>query len=351
MKYKILPVILMLLLSVCMGCDRKEEPAKVVLTTGFSENEVFRIETASCSKAEMMLLLTNTQNQYEAIYGPQIWEMEFDGMTLEENVKETVLAQISCIKTMSLLARQYGVELSEEQESAITEAATAYYETLNETEKEVLGVTPDMIENLYREYALADEVYEYIIKDINPEISDDEARTITVQHLMLKTYEMDGTGQLIEYSAQRKADTYQRAQEILKQAQQEDCDFEQLVLEYSEGEEGTISFGKGDMEASFEAVAFNLETGEISEIIETSYGYHIIKCVSTFDREQTDVNKVKIVEKRREEVFGQEYEAFARNLNKKMNDSLWEQISLLKNEEIVTADFFEIYRENYEKLQ
>ena len=84
MKYKILSVILLLLLTMCTGCSKQTEPTKVILTMGFAEDEVFRIETESCSKAEIMLLLTNTQNQYEAIYGPEIWEMEFDGILLED---------------------------------------------------------------------------------------------------------------------------------------------------------------------------------------------------------------------------------------------------------------------------
>ncbi len=40
------------------------------------------------------------------------------------------------------------------------------------------------MENLYREYAMADKVYQLIIQDINPEISDDEARKITVQQIL-----------------------------------------------------------------------------------------------------------------------------------------------------------------------
>ncbi|MBQ8878390.1 MAG: peptidylprolyl isomerase [Lachnospiraceae bacterium] len=348
MKQKILSVILMLMLAVCTGCGNGGEPTKVILTMGFSEDEVFRIENASCSKQEIMLLLTNIQNQYENIYGAEIWEKDYDGITLEQNVKENVLAQISRIKTMSLLAEQYGVSLTEEQELCLQEAANAYYETLNETEIKVLGVTPEMIKELYREYALADTVYEYIIKDINPEISDDEARTITVQHIMFKTYEIDGTGQVIEYSDENKEEAYRRAREVLKLAKQENSDFEELVLMYSEGEEGTVSFGKGETESAFETVAFKLETGEISEIIETADGFHIIKCISTFDREQTDINKVKIVEKRKEEVFGQEYEAFAQTLNKKLNEELWKKISLCRNEEIVTSSFFSIYEQYYE---
>lgn len=349
MKQKITVLIMFFILLLCAGCGRQKEPVRVILTTGLGENEVFRIEEASCSRQEIMLVMTNIQNQYENIYGPEIWEKDFNGITLEENIKETVLAQVSRIKTMSLLAKQYGVTLDGEKEEHLKEAAEAYYATLNETEIRTLGVTPEIICGIYREYALADAVYEYIIKDINPEISDDEARTITVQHILFKTSEIDGTGQSIPYSDEKKEEVFQLAKEVLKLAKQEDSDFEQLVLQYSEAEEGTLSFGKGEVESTFETVAFKLETDEVSEIIETSDGYHIIKCISTFDREQTDINKVKIVEKRREEVFGQEYEAFAQTLNKKLNDRLWKKISLYRNEEIRTADFFDIY-DKYDSL-
>ena len=53
-------------------------------------------------------------------------------------------------------------------------------------QEEILQADEEIIENLYAEFALANKVYEYIIKDINPEISDDEARTITVQYIQLK---------------------------------------------------------------------------------------------------------------------------------------------------------------------
>ena len=39
-------------------------------------------------------------------------------------------------------------------------------------------------------------------------------------------------------------------------------------------------FGRGKMVKEFEAVAFSLEVGKISEPIKTQYGYHIIKRLS-----------------------------------------------------------------------
>ncbi len=329
------------------GCGNKEADTKLVLYTGFKKDEVFRIETMSCMLPEIMVYLTNTQDQYESVFGKEIWKTDLNGITLEQNVKETVLAQLAQVKTMNLLAQKHGVVLDEAEQGKVQEAANAYYSSLNETEREVLQADQETIEKLYAEFALANKVYEYIIKDINPEISDDEARTITVQYILIKTYTRDGTGKKIDYSESAKADALRQAEEILELAQQEDADFEDLVLQYSEGEKGNYSFGKGEADSSFEAAAFNLETGEISEIVETPYGYNIIKCINTFNREETDANKVKIVEKRREEVFGQEYDAFITSLTRTLNEPLWRQVSFIENEEVSTKNFFDIYNEYF----
>ena len=55
--------------STLMGCAKDTENMKVVLTTGFGKDEIFRIEDVSCSKAEIMVYLTNMQNRYESVYG------------------------------------------------------------------------------------------------------------------------------------------------------------------------------------------------------------------------------------------------------------------------------------------
>ncbi|MCM1128055.1 MAG: peptidylprolyl isomerase [Lachnospiraceae bacterium] len=329
------------------GCQSSDTDTKLVLYTGFKKDEVFRIETMSCMLPEIMVYLTNTQDQYESVFGREIWKTDLNGVTLEENIKETVLAQLAQIKTMNLLAQKYGVTLDENELKMVQEAAEEYYESLNETERDILQADEETINQLYAEFALANKVYEYIIKDINPEISDDEARNITVQYVLIKTYIRDGTGKKIEYTENAKQDVLRQSEQILEMARQDDSDFEELVLQYSEGEKGSISFGKGEMEPAFEEAAFNLATGEISEIVETGQGYNIIKCINTFNREETDANKVKIVEQRREEVFGQEYDAFITSLTRTLNEPLWEEIAFVENEEVTTSNFFDIYNQYF----
>lgn len=331
-------------MSLCAACgNNADSNTKVVLTTGFHKDELFRIESMSCTLPEIMVYLTTTQNQYESVYGEQIWQADLNGVTLEENVKETVLAKMAQIKTMNLLAQQSGVTLSEEEQETVKKAAETYYAGLNEQEISQMGITLETVQGLYGEYALADKVYQYIIKDINPEISDDEARTITVEHILIKTYMLDGTGKKIPYTESARQEAYETAREVLVKAKSGEQDFTSLIETYSEDQNATYSFGKGTMDTAFEEAAFNLGTDEISDIVESEFGYHIIKCISTFNREETDANKVKIVEQRREEVFGEEYDEFVNSLTRKLNETLWDSITFIHEKEVTTKNFFDVY--------
>jgi len=71
------------------------------------------------------------------------------------------------------------------------------------------------------------------------------------------------------------------AQDLLKKLK-EGSPFEQLARDFSNcpsGQDGGNlgSFGRGMMVHSFEVAAFKLEVGEISGIVKTQFGYHLIE--------------------------------------------------------------------------
>ena len=71
-----------------------------------------------------------------------------------------------------------------------------------------------------------------------------------------------------------------RAQEVLEKARGGE-DFGTLASEYSDGPTKTRggdlgAFGKGAMVPDFETAAFNLGVNEISDVVETPFGFHII---------------------------------------------------------------------------
>lgn len=347
-RMAVVVVIIILAMTSCKLKLNEYGNTKIVLTTGFDRDEVFRIDKSSCRLPEAMVYLTNMKNQYEQAFGSQIWQASYDGETLGENLKQTVLARIARIKAMNLLAEKYGISLSDEEIENAALAAKQYYESLNDKERELLAADEKLLCAMYEEYALAGKVYEYLIADINPEISDDEARTITVQHILIKTYSLNEAGEHVPYSEEAKEEAYKKIQEALRRAKEGE-DFAGLIAEYSEDGNSSYSFGKGTMDAAFEEAAFNLGTDEISDIVETEHGYHIIKCISTFDRDETDRNKVKIVEQRRKEVFNEEYTGFVGGLTRSLNEELWETVGFIDDTEVTTSSFFEIYQAMFSK--
>ena len=95
---------------------------------------------------------------------------------------------------------------------------------------------------------------------------------IRASHILLKTEGKD--------DATVKA----RAEDVLKQAKA-GADFAALAKKYSEDEASAAKggdldyFGRGRMVPEFDAAAFALEAGQISDLVKTQYGYHIIKVV------------------------------------------------------------------------
>ena len=95
---------------------------------------------------------------------------------------------------------------------------------------------------------------------------------VRASHILLKTEGKD--------DAAVKA----KAEELLKQAKS-GADFAELARKNSEDEASAKNggdldyFGKGRMVPEFDAAVFAMQPGQISDLVKTQYGYHIIKLV------------------------------------------------------------------------
>ena len=97
------------------------------------------------------------------------------------------------------------------------------------------------------------------------------------------------------------------------------------------------------MPEAIETAAFNMSENDVSDVICTEYGYHIIKCITNFDEEQTDLHKLDIVQSRKEEEFTRSYDEYISSLTSNINMDLWDDIKYIRSENVTTTNFFEIY--------
>ena len=89
----------------------------------------------------------------------------------------------------------------------------------------------------------------------------------------------------------------EKAEKVLKEARQ-GGDFAALAEKYSEGptksKGGDLGyFSRGKMLEAFEEVAFRLKKGEISDLVRTKYGFHIIKVEDIRKAKTQALNEVK----------------------------------------------------------
>lgn len=100
-----------------------------------------------------------------------------------------------------------------------------------------------------------------------------EPEKIRASHILIKVNPADDD----QVRAQKRMGT----EELLEKARG-GANFAQLAVEHSEcpskSRGGDLDFfARGQMVKEFEAVAFALDVGEISDVVETQFGYHIIK--------------------------------------------------------------------------
>lgn len=226
-------------------------------------------------------------------------------------------------KRMQPLFYNYGLKKLSNEEIETYETNTINYITNLEVlyqmgKDEKVTATDDDVNSYYEStmssiqstYNLSEEAFlkkfgltkEYVMKNLkkeliatsylsaNSEVSEKEAKNfydknkkdffeVSASHILISNYDDEGN----EVSDEQKAKNKEKAEKLLKRVTNGES-FEDLALEnsddtYTSDNGGELGFfHKGKMEENFENAVFSIKDDEIyPKVVETSYGYHIIK--------------------------------------------------------------------------
>ena len=128
----------------------------------------------------------------------------------------------------------------------------------------------------------------------------EEPEAVRASHILLSTRDMSTNKEL---SDEQKAAKHKLAEDLLKRARAGE-DFAKLAKEYSEDpgskdRGGEYKFPRGQMVKEFENTAFSLNTNQVSDIVTTQFGYHIIKLLQKFPARKHDLAEVSPLIKER----------------------------------------------------
>lgn len=246
-----------------------------------------------------------------------------------ERMQLDQLIQVQLLNSMATPAdKAKGEENANKQFEAMkTRAGTE--ESLNRQLKSV-GMTQESLKSRMRELAIAEAVLD---RELNVTVSDEEVKKfydenpkkfeqpemVRAAHILLSTRDEATRTELTE---DKKAAKRKLIEDLLKRARAGE-DFAKLAREYSEDpgskdNGGEYTFAKGQMLPEFEAAAWALNTNQVSDIVTTMYGYHIIKLYDKIPEKKAELDKVStnLREQLKQRAMGQKMPDYVAKLKK-----------------------------------
>lgn len=283
-----------------VGCTTKES---------VSDDEVVAVVNGNNITVDYYTKNLMIQKQaIESIYGSNdIWKQEIEkGKTFEEQVKEMTLEQIINVELIYNEAKNKNLLPTKEEVNKKVEEVNKAIKEDKEYEKNLkkIGIDESFIKRQEEEKLALDNYQKNFLE--NTKITDDKAKEyyeknkkdfyvdeVEASHILISTTDDNGK----ELSKKEIEKAKKKAEDILKRINNGE-DFAKLAKENSD-DPGSASkggdlgyFGKGEMVPKFEEAAFSLKKDEVSEIIKSEYGYHIIKLTDK-NQGQTPFEEVK----------------------------------------------------------
>lgn len=334
---------LILAVGTMTGCGTSGGQGEV---TKNGNKTLFTYDGVDVSLKKAWIYAKMTAAQYEASYstyfGEDFWSMDMgtdeegNTTTFEEYAKEQIVARIKQIIVLNNHAEEAGASLSEEEEEQCAEYAAAFAE--DESGAKILaecGATEEDMAEIYEENALASKVQEYMIKDTDTNVSDDEARETTITRVVFATTTTDDDGNTVDMSAEEKAQVLATAQSALAKLQA-GTDIADIAKEqeYTNTSE-TFAAGESEEGEAFEQLLATMNDGDITqEVQECDNGYVIARLDAYTDAEATQSNRESIISERQQTKFSEVYDGWTKDLEAEWNydedvdQELWAELIL-----------------------
>ncbi len=283
---------ILILITLCVGIftgcggestEIKEvsgDPNAVVATIGETELKVDEYRYFVIQNA--ISQIQSSDPAFDGDFSKIDWNKETEaGKTLADVIKEGAITAYADNLALVELGKEKSVEVTDEDIKEVISSMEQYRESSGEENlKLVLRTMGFSTVEGYERLARLLEGSGKVEADFNQnrqKYIDDEG----VLRSFKREDEVSAQHILIMNDSENHDNPKAVIEDILKRATAGE-DFEKLMAEYSEDPGQTpagYSFGKGVMVPEFEKAAFALDYGEISDVVESDYGYHIIKRV------------------------------------------------------------------------
>ncbi len=261
-------VVLLLLTGILLvGCG----PKTAVTPTGEKVELVAKVDDQVISVTDYTKNFMIVEKSYKELYGEDIMSQAVGDKTVKDLVKGQILTNMVMELAVKKALMATGVTISPEQ---IQENYDKYMEQGLKDNKEQLDFyKANAIDEAFIKQQLEHQLY---VNELKNQIAEKVNSGIKVDSTTFKS-------SIVKVGARHVLVKDQKLAEELLVKLQGGADFTAIAKEFSiepgaKESGGDLGFfGHGAMVKPFEDAAFALKTGEISGVVETEFGFHIIK--------------------------------------------------------------------------
>jgi len=235
----------------------------------------------------------------------ELAENEEELKTLEVNIIDSLIV----IKLLEKYAEENNITVSSQEVDERMQTVISSYASEEDFEENLknIGIDRSFLEGEFKSQLLRSKIYDKVTTDIT--ITDQQAKQyyndnkedflvpaqIKASHILsLFPWMKDGSEET-EEGRDETLDKIKMVEDKLENGE----DFEELAHQYSDdqstaengGDLGYVS--EGQMVEEFDQALFSLDEGETSKIVETVYGFHIIKAFDRKEEYYQDFEEVK----------------------------------------------------------
>lgn len=330
-NWRVLAFVTILALSGCSKIENNQ--ADKPKTTSIYETNHMKLDTnvmavgdEEVTLNELLFYIYQIKSAYDGNLTTDVWNFQWsEDQTIESYAKEEILKEITQIKVICQQAKKEGCELTEEEMNEAKVKADNYADALPEEASEY-HLTKPLVEKIYQEHALAKKMYDVVAGTVDTNISDEEAKQVSIGYILVRTSGMDKNGNEVKLTEEQIKSAGKRAAALQKQAKKQK-DFLEFAQGNSDDETVEMTFSHNNGPKEFLDIAFSMEQDEVSDVLETEEGFYIICCLAPYDEAKTTEYKEKVILDRETEAFSKAYQKWKEEYKVVVSSTLLNQIS------------------------
>ncbi|SHO50874.1 peptidylprolyl isomerase [Anaerocolumna xylanovorans] len=327
---RLLIVTLIAGMMLAAGCSKK---------TSSTGDLVVTINDEKLYMQDMMYFIyaMEAQGQMYAQYYPGYWDMDIEGVTMREQMKQSAMDAAVMWEILYLKAKDAKYSLTDDEKATIKTNVESVMTSLKD-KKEQLDLTGFTTENLTKaqeKLQIANKYYEFVVDGLNIKEDDvkstvdrDKYRQYNTEYLFAATTKYEDS-KTVELSDKEKAAAKASIDKALTEVKA-GKEFADIVKEDDSLTTSTLNFVKDDGKAdeAYQTAALKLKNDAVADsVIETTAGYYIIKMKDNNNSESYDAAVKEAVTKAENDAFTKKYEdEIKKDYKITVNDKVWSKI-------------------------